>query len=496
MSPNHRHREAPSKPLSLLLPLSCLALVGCSDPWEGSPADETSTPSAPTTQGTPTPVTPTPTVQMQVHIPAAEQRPGDPDAGWEFMVYGGYAGSGMEYDMFLESYGVDEENRLGREGDNAVLPPDWNAFDAPNGVRVVGNNCFACHAGYVDGQYVPGLGDSRAVFTFDLGPAVVASGAVVKATYGPNSPEWQAYEPTVLGFSYAGPYMLAPFQGVSPAFMIEEAVVAWRDPSTLYWLASPLFEVPEETLCSDTPPLWHVKKKNALYYNGMGRGDHARMLQQIGVVGLFDVDQAEEHDPHVPDMLAWMASIEPPAYPEAIDEALAAEGEGVFLGACASCHGTYGEVESYPNLLIHYDEVGTDRAYADYFLENTGLPDWVAAGWFGERAELIPSPGYMAPPLDGVWATAPYLHNGSIPTLRALLDSSQRPTIWRRDFNDLESWDYQDVGWPFTEVEAVNEEGNEDYDTRLHGYSNVGHPYGDDLSGAERDALIEYLKTL
>ena len=40
------------------------------------------------------------------------------------------------------------------------------------------------------------------------------------------------------------------------------------------------------------------------------------------------------------------------------------------------------------------------------------------------------------PPLDGVWATAPYLHNGSVPTLEAVLKSSDRPALWQRKLRE------------------------------------------------------------
>src|SRR5256885_8025425 len=45
-----------------------------------------------------------------------------------------------------------------------------------------------------------------------------------------------------------------------------------------------------------------------------------------------------------------------------------------------------------------------------------------------------PQPGYIAPPLDGIWATAPFFHNGSVPTLEGVLDSTKRPAKWTRSF--------------------------------------------------------------
>src|SRR5581483_6462255 len=75
--------------------------------------------------------------------------------------------------------------------------------------------------------------------------------------------------------------------------------------------------------------------------------------------------------------------------------------------------------------------------------------DWWSKSFYGQISTLDPKQGYVAPPLDGIWATAPYLHNGSVPTLAALLDSSKRPQFWSRSF-DSNDYDQTNVGWNFT----------------------------------------------
>jgi hypothetical protein len=101
--------------------------------------------------------------------------------------------------------------------------------------------------------------------------------------------------------------------------------------------------------------------------------------------------------------------------------------------------------------------------------------------------------GYANHPLDGIWARAPYLHNGSVPTLRALLDPpEQRPAMFYRGY-DL--FDQAGVGF----VSDVAEEGGRRfflYDTALPGNWNTGHLWGTDLPAEDKDALVEYLKTL
>jgi hypothetical protein len=116
-------------------------------------------------------------------------------------------------------------------------------------------------------------------------------------------------------------------------------------------------------------------------------------------------------------------------------------------------------------------------------------------------SRLEPALGYIAPPLDGVWATAPYLHNGSVPTLAALMDSASRPDHWRFVTSEPK-YDPRTLGWEYVVVSHGKEgamswdERNRIYDTSLHGYSNEGHTFGDELTPDERAALLEYLKTL
>lgn len=98
-------------------------------------------------------------------------------------------------------------------------------------------------------------------------------------------------------------------------------------------------------------------------------------------------------------------------------------------------------------------------------------------------------PVYKARPLDGIWATAPYLHNGSVPTLYDLLSApAQRPvTFWvgTREFDPVK------VGFITTEVRGAFR-----FDTRIPGNRNTGHTWGTTLSESEKMDLIEYLKSL
>ena len=121
---------------------------------------------------------------------------------------------------------------------------------------------------------------------------------------------------------------------------------------------------------------------------------------------------------------------------------------------------------------------------------------------------IVIVPHYRARPLDGVWATAPYLHNGSVPTLYDMLTPQhQRPKIFcvgSREFDPVK------VGLPVKSSEACAT-GLTRFDVTGLGNSNLGHSFegtetdttklpngiiGRGLSDTERGALVQYLKTL
>ena len=203
-----------------------------------------------------------------------------------------------------------------------------------------------------------------------------------------------------------------------------------------------------------------------------------------------------------------MASIDAPKYTRSIDKALARQGEKLFLAHCAGCHGTYAERDEdewYPNLLIPLGVIGTDDVVANGgVLYAPELVEWYNASFYGRITRMEPDdpfPGYMPPPLDGIWATAPYLHNGSVPNLEGVLNSKARPKVWKRIDYDSTNFDEERIGWPYVELaygqaEAPEAERKHIYDTTYWSQANEGHTFGDALTVAERRALLEYMKTL
>jgi Cytochrome c len=197
------------------------------------------------------------------------------------------------------------------------------------------------------------------------------------------------------------------------------------------------------------------------------------------------------------DVLAFINTLEPPAYPATINNTLAETGKTIFEQHCAGCHGTYGASESYPNLLVELDEIKTDPLLASSAYADAAFTEWYNSSWFAQfpyAAQFVPQQAYLAPPLDGVWATAPYLHNGSVPTLADLLDSAKRPEFWKRSFSNTTDYDFEKVGWPY-EVQTDGSSANT-FNTNLMGMGKQGHYYGDGLIEEERAAVVEYLKGL
>jgi mono/diheme cytochrome c family protein len=433
-------------------------------------------------------------------VPPTPQRPGDPEAGYDALVNAPYVGCGVPYDAWVRLAPETDPAALlpGRRGRNADLPYALTAATTKEGVEVVASNCLTCHAAEFDGALIVGLGDEFRDFTQDARGFVNAAGAYVRGAA--ETEAWRHWADRIDGVA---PYIRTATIGVNPATNLTWALMAHRDPETLAWSAEPLIAPPQtEPLPVSVPPWWGMAKKRAMFYTTIGRGDHARFMLLASTLCADSLEEAEAVDAYAPDIRAYIASLKPPEYPFPIDAALAERGAAVFAEECSKCHGSYGAEPSYPNAVIKLDIIGTDPEYAlaatdgrrDRFYE------WVARSPYGQSVETAPARGYIAPPLDGVWATAPYLHNGSVPDIATLLDSDARPRYWRHA--RPRAYDPETLGWRYERLEhGQDSEPDRElrariYDTTRTGYGNGGHGFGDDLSEVERRAVIEYLKTL
>ncbi|WP_338665325.1 di-heme-cytochrome C peroxidase [Pararoseomonas sp. SCSIO 73927] len=237
------------------------------------------------------------------------------------------------------------------------------------------------------------------------------------------------------------------------------------------------------------------------------------------------------------------AGLRPPSWPEdllgPIDRAAAARGEALYRNLCAGCHeGRWATVAGVPERqelrvnMVPLDRIGTDPKAAMNFLgrraylaADARAPVSAAEGlqrvttavirtWYegngvsaeqrremdGFRDNEWRAPAaYRARPLNGIWATAPYLHNGSVPTLyQLLLPADRRDAVFfvgSRQFNPRE------VGF-----ETAPFDGGFRFDTSIPGNGNRGHEFRDGprgngvigpaLSEEQRRDLVEFLKTI
>ena len=247
------------------------------------------------------------------------------------------------------------------------------------------------------------------------------------------------------------------------------------------------------------------------------------------------------HEPLNP----FINNLPPPPYPFAsVDLKRAVEGKSIFKSECAECHKPRNP-RIYPVSALGVDAnrtlVNTSvsryglsalvmEACVIYGANNAGQPgaDWCIpkGDWQARQDEYFRDTprrvaegtnGYKADWLDGIWAQAPYLHNGSVPTLGQLICPTTRPTRFLRG---NVNYDEALVGFEWAVKPAARYSPNDsllvkEYDTTVAGKSNAGHTFGahlcPDTSGldpiADRKeietrllesrvgALLAYLKT-
>ena len=349
----------------------------------------------------------------------------------------------------------------------------------------IGADCMLCHGGSVLGTSYVGLGNASLDIQALFEELARADGVAKKL-----------------------PFTFSQVRGTNEADGFGVYLLGFRHPDLTVkgeWANLGL----RDDTCADVPAWWLLKKKRTMYATGATDARSVRSLMQFMMHPLNGPADFRKHEPAFRDVQAYLLSLEPPKYPFPIDSSLADQGRTVFADHCAKCHGTYGTNGTYPNRVIPLAEIGTDPVRHGSVSEAYGTA--YAASWFGKERDgwfvdgklLRWTPGYQAPPLDGVWATAPYLHNGSVPTLDGVLNSKARPKLFTRSYRTGEAdYDRARVGWKVTElasppgpdVPAI--ERRKVYDTTQSGRSNAGHTYGDALTDAERRAVVEYLKTL
>ncbi|HQU97666.1 MAG TPA: cytochrome c [Nitrosomonas sp.] len=250
---------------------------------------------------------------------------------------------------------------------------------------------------------------------------------------------------------------------------------------------------------SDMPPIWNMKARanHALHWDGLNTNFHEVVVSSAIGDGTTYESYPEKNMKKIEQ---WLQEVPTPKSPFSselssdssfyLNTDLAEHGKTIFNQHCASCHAPDGEKTGK---IIPVTELGTDRHRVDMWTAEAAKRyntyeknhDW------GMR-NFQDVDGYVAVLLDGIWLRGPYLHNGSVPTLKDLLRKAEdRPEKFFRGYDLI---DPKNIG--FVSSGAMAEKVGVLYDTKVSGNSNVGHNYGTDLPEDQKEALLEYLKTL
>ncbi|HYO14683.1 MAG TPA: cytochrome c [Thermoanaerobaculia bacterium] len=300
------------------------------------------------------------------------------------------------------------------------------------------------------------------------------------------------------------------------------------------------------------PFLWDTPQSDLVQWNGSapnaGAGPLARNTGEIlGVFGTVSVQPGSGLNGYpssanikaLGDLEETLDDLWSPLWPAeilpAIDQAKAGQGQAIFQQHCASCHALIDRTD--PNrritaVMTPVDELGTDPIMADNFLKRAGrtgplqghkvfivmgstfgteapgidiLENVVVGTILGHKIQALEAGiheylkvkkaatfdprSYKARSLNGIWATAPYLHNGSVPNLWQLLQPEEQRV--KRFYVGSRELDPINVGF-----DTAPYPGGFEFDTTLPGNSNAGHTWGTTLPDDQKWALIEYLKSL
>lgn len=243
--------------------------------------------------------------------------------------------------------------------------------------------------------------------------------------------------------------------------------------------------------------------RGAARFHPMNARDLTRAHQdQLAVITTFFTVPTMGHSPEraraaIPDgraVLAFLAQRRPQRFPAAIDAAAASRGRVLYDRGCASCHGRYDASAETPRLTSFPNwcgDVGTDPARARTI--DADLARRIGASAYGKLIDAAHTGCYAATPLVGLWASAPYLHNGSVPSLAQLVGLEPRQSRFQVGGHAL---DLQRVG-------IVYPDGYRPWstpgwiDTRQPGFGNAGHEKEfAGLTADQKRDLIEFLKRL
>lgn len=344
-------------------------------------------------------------------------------------------------------------------------------------------NCLTCHAGKVAGHVIPGLPNTHLALQ-----TLIEDVRLVKL---------QQRKPFAHLDLASANVPLSVTNGATNSVIFGVILGTFRNPDMSVDLKRVLPPLTHHDV--DPPAFWNVRKKTSLYCDGFSPKTH-RPLMQFMLIPSNDKDTIYGWENDFRAIQAWIEAVPVPQYAGPVNAALAERGRIAFDAHCSRCHGTYGPNGRYEQQTIAWDDLRTDPVRLRALTPEHRR--WMKRGWmsrYGMDPVIEDPQGYVAPPLDGIWASAPYFHNGSVPTLWHVLHPDRRPAVWKRT---EDGYDHARVGLEVEEMTTVPDDvmlparRRRYFDTTLHGKSAGGHKFPSVLTEGEKRAVLEYLKTL
>jgi hypothetical protein len=258
---------------------------------------------------------------------------------------------------------------------------------------------------------------------------------------------------------------------------------------------------PDERIgVADLPAVFHQNPRQGMALHWDGNNPSLRERNLSAAIGAGVTPETAVHAA-IERNARWLGDLAPPPSPHQPDPAMVDRGRSLYATACADCHGWQGP-EGYVfegAALGQVDpiaRIGTDPARLNSYTD--ALQDLQTTRLFAGTSHAIrqfrKTDGYANLPLDGLWLRGPYLHNGSVPTLAALLEPpASRPRAFLRGSDVIDA-----VRGGFTSPPcdpAMPQVTGFCFDTTLPGNGNGGHLYGTEFSTPEKADLLAYLLT-
>ncbi len=267
----------------------------------------------------------------------------------------------------------------------------------------------------------------------------------------------------------------------------------------------------------DIMSVWRQDKRVYAQWDGNLKTKLTRNLgAELGIAG----DPAAVNFTNGPLTTDFVEGLPSPPYPFKVNLAKAAQGRAIYASSCAGCHDS--------EKLVPLPQTGTDPGRALGITKDTrtllvkalqaACSDKTVADCNAPENEIVvprfEQPGYISVPLEGIWARAPYFHNGSVPTLYHVLVPEERPDVFQ--LNRF-TYDEKQVGFSWklqnSKSEPAQNSPNQGQsaasrvvsnDTKIPGLGHQGHSDKVIFQGgidfrkepAKLEALLEYLKTL